>query len=127
MFIMGLISWWYGPGWRGRAVRLREKLASSADYFSVDLLLRTFFSPFRQISAGRVNGPLNMQMRAFFDRLISRAIGAMVRSVMIIVGLLAMTLHTVIGAVLLVAWGIVPLLPVIGIILAITGWIPWSL
>lgn len=127
MFIVGLLGWWYGAGWRGRGIRLREKLASSMDYFSIDLLLRTFFSPFRQISAGKAGGSLNDQMRAFADRLISRAIGAMIRLVMILVGLLAIMLHSVLGVILLVLWGIVPLLPLIGVILAITGWIPWNL
>jgi hypothetical protein len=127
MFIMGLLSWWYGVGWRGRLIRLREKLASSVDFFSIDLLLRTFFSPFRQISAGKVDGSLSVQMRAFLDRIISRSIGAMVRLVMIIVGLLAITAHFIIGVILLLLWGVVPLLPIIGIVIAGTGWIPWSL
>lgn len=127
MFIMGLLSWWYGAGWRGRLVRLREKLASSMDYFSIDLLLRTYFSPFRQISAGKVNGSLNVQMHAFLDRLISRVIGAMIRTVMIIVGVLAIMLHGIIGGAAVILWGLVPLLPIIGIVLAVQGWIPWSL
>ena len=126
MFIMGLLSWWYGTGWRGRAVRLRDKLAGLVDYFSIDLLLRTFFSPFRQISAGKVNGSLGMQMRAFVDRLISRIIGAMIRLVMIIVGLFAIFFNVVIGGVLLLFWAIVPLLPLIGIMLTVTGWMPWK-
>lgn len=126
MFILGLLSWWYGAGWRGRLVMLREKLASTIDFFSIDLLLRTFFAPFRQISAGRVDGPLTIQMRAFLDRLISRMIGAMIRLVMIIVGVLAIIFHTVIGIVWVVLWALVPLLPVAGILLAIIGWIPWK-
>jgi vacuolar-type H+-ATPase subunit I/STV1 len=126
MFIMGLLSWWYGAGWRGRAVRLREKLASSVDYFSIDLLLRTFFSPFRQISAGKVNGSLSMQLHAFVDRLISRVIGAMIRLVMIIVGLFAIFFNVVIGVVLLIVWAVMPLLPFIGVMLAVTGWMPWK-
>lgn len=127
MFIMGLLSWWYGAGWRGRWGSLREKLISATDYFSIDLLLKTFFSPFRQISAGKVGGSLNVQMHAFFDRLISRAIGACVRLVMIVAGLVAIILYAVIGTAFLVLWAVVPLLPIIGAILAVTGWIPWHL
>src|ERR1044072_5596159 len=127
MFIMGLLSWWYGAGWRGRVVMLREKLASTMDYFSIDLLLKTFFSPFRQISAGRVDGPLAVQMRAVFDRLISRMIGAMIRFVMVITGILAIIFHVVIGASLVLLWAVVPLLPVAGVLLAMSGWVPWNL
>ena len=55
------------------------KLVSVFDYFSIDLLVRTWFAPFRQISAGAVDGPIGVQIRAFFDRLISRTIGGIVR------------------------------------------------
>ena len=127
MFVLGILSWWYGAGWRQRAVRLREHLAATEDYFSIDLLLRTLFSPFRQISAGKVKGSLSVQMHAFFDRLISRMIGGMVRLFMVVVGSVAIGLYAVIGAALLVAWAAVPLLPIVGVWLFLTGWIPWSL
>lgn len=127
MFVVGILSWWYGAGWRQRFTILRERLATTVDYFSIDLLARTLFSPFRQISAGTVNGPLSVKMRAFFDRLISRAIGAMVRSFMIVFGIAAIAIHSIIGVVTLVVWAIVPMFPIIGILLFISGWIPWSL
>lgn len=127
MFIAGILQWWYGPGWRQRISLLRERLAGTMDYFSIDLLLKTFFSPFRQISAGKVSGPLGVQMRAFFDRLISRVIGAMIRFVVMIIGLLAIMLHAVIGAIAVVLWGVLPLVPVAGFILFIAGWMPWNL
>lgn len=127
MFIVGIFSWWYGQGWRQRASRLGERLRSSMDYFSIDLLLRTFFAPFRQIAAGKVNGPLGVQMRAFLDRVISRIIGAMIRFVMIIIGSLAIGFHGIVGGVLLVFWALIPLLPVVGLVLFVIGWIPWNL
>jgi len=110
-----------------RFVRLREKLMSTLDYFSIDLLFRTFFSPFRQISAGNVRGPLGVQMRAFLDRLISRMIGAMIRLTMIIVGSVAIVLYLVYGSLMLIIWGVVPLMPLIGLVLFLVGWVPWSL
>jgi hypothetical protein len=127
MFIVGILQWWYGRGWIMRVSRLREKLMGTLDYFSIDLLLRTFFSPFRQISAGQVRGPLGVQMRALLDRIISRVIGAMIRLVMIVVGVLAIILYTLIGGLMIVLWGVIPVLPVLGIILFMSGWVPWSL
>lgn len=127
MFIVGILSWWYGAGWRQRAARLGEKLAATMDYFSIDLLLRTFFSPFRQISAGKVEGPLGIRMRAFADRLISRVIGAMIRFIMIIAGVVAIIFHAVFGVLLLGLWAFVPLAPIAALVLFMAGWIPWSL
>lgn len=127
MFVVGILSWWYSAGWRQRFTMLKERLANTMDYFSIDLLARTLFAPFRQISAGRVDGPLGVKLRAFLDRLISRAIGAMVRSTMIIFGIGAIAIHSLVGAITLIVWAIIPIFPLIGIVLFISGWVPWSL
>jgi len=127
MFILGMLSWWYGAGWRQRAVRFGEKIAGTMDYFSIDLLVKTLFSPYRQISAGKVQGPLGLQMRAFLDRLLSRLIGAMIRTVMIVIGTVAILAYSLVGFLLLIVWGFIPLLPIAGIVVSMTGWIPWTL
>jgi len=127
MFIVGILSWWYGAGWKQRFTVLSERISSTADYFSIDLLLKTLFSPYRQISAGQVRGSLNVQMHAFFDRLLSRIIGAIVRSMMIVMGVAGILFYSIIGFLLVVLWGIVPLLPVAGIVLFIMGWMPWRM
>ena len=127
MLIVGLLGWWYGRGWSLQVVRMREKLLSTFDYFSIDLLLRTLFSPYRQISAGKVRGPLGVQMRAFLDRLISRLIGGMIRLTMVIVGSIAIAINGVFGSLWLIIWGVVPLLPLAGIALFVMGWMPWKL
>lgn len=105
--------------------RVLERLAATADFFSIGLLLRTLFSPFRQISAGRVRGPLGVQLHAFFDRLISRLIGAMVRTAMIFTGGFVLGFHAFIGALAVIGWLLVPLVPLAGIVLASGGWMPW--
>jgi hypothetical protein len=128
MFLVGILSWWYGDGWKYRAGLIRERLARTLDFFSISLLLQTLFSPFRQISAGKIRGPIGLQLRAFFDRLISRLIGAMVRSFMIIAGSLIIALHIVWGIVVMVCWAVIPLLPLAGILLFSIGWAPsWKL
>lgn len=126
MLVVSFLTWWYGAGWKQRFFALREQIASTYDYFSIDLLVRTLFSPFRQISAGSIRGPLGVQIRAWFDRLISRTIGAIVRLIMIIVGAIALLLTTVLGGTMLLVWSIVPLLPAMGIIMTLSGWIPWK-
>ena len=125
MFIVGILSWWYGPGWLERVSNMRDHIDSTMDYFSIGLLFKTLFSPFRQISAGKVNGPIGIQTRAFFDRLISRLIGGMVRLIMVLVGIIAISLYTVIGCIGLVVWAFIPLLPFISIALWLMDWMPW--
>lgn len=127
MFLVGILSWWYGDGWMQRAGLIRERLARTLDFFSISLLFKTLFSPFRQISAGKIRGPIGVQMHAFFDRLTSRIIGAMVRTFMIAAGAIVIALHIVWGLIVLVGWALVPLLPVAGILLFSIGWAPiWT-
>ena len=76
----------------------KERLAASADYFSIGLLITTLFAPFRQISASRVDGPIADRMRAFADRLISRLVGSIVRLAMVFSGAVVMFLQIVFGA-----------------------------
>lgn len=128
MFLVGILSWWYGQGWSSRIQLIRERLMVSADFFSVGILASTLFAPFRQISAGHVSGPIGDQMRAFFDRLISRVIGGFVRTFMIMFGLLVMLVQTIFGVLVIMAWPIFPIIPVIGFIMAVIGWVPqWNL
>ena len=124
MFIRGFISWWYFDGLRQRFGIIKERLTATADFFSVGLLALTLFAPYRQISAEKVAGSISDKMHAFLDRSISRLIGAFVRTFMIIFGLLSMLFQAVFGALTLIFWLFVPLLPVIGLIMLVIGWVP---
>ena len=127
MFIVGLFSWWYGAGWVRCISAVRGGLASIYDYFSLDLLLRTLFSPFRQISAGSVRGPIGMQLRAMLDNLISRVIGAVVRTLVIIIGTITLLVSCLLGLLRIIAWPFIPLLPIVCIVFASQGWVPWQI
>lgn len=124
MVIVGLLSWWYTAGWRQRMRLLGERLARTFDTFSIDLLVKTWFSPFRQISAGKVNGPIGVQLRAFADRLISRVVGGVIRTAVIIFGSIWLLIVALAGVVELLLWLVVPLFPVIGALLMAIGWVP---
>lgn len=117
MFLVGIFQWWYGEGWR-RHIRLSGLgVLRMADFFSIGLLARTLFAPFRQISAGQVNGPLPVKFRAFADRLFSRVFGGVIRTIFIIIGMIAIALSIIWVSVRLIAWILLPLTPVVGVIL----------
>ncbi len=124
MFIVGLLGWWYGAGWQGRLRLIGERLARAQDFFSIDLLLKTWFSPFRQIGTEGGGRGLSEQMRAMLDKLVSRLIGGIIRTFMIIFGALWLAFLTVAGLVELVLWFVVPAFPVVGLLLFAIGWVP---
>lgn len=122
MLLLSLVRWWYGDGWRERAGMVKNRLAGTMDYFSIELLIGTLFSPFRQISAERVDGPLGVKLRAFADKLISRVIGAFIRLLILVVGLVTIALQVLFSGIVLIGWAFVPLLPMVGLVMMLIGW-----
>lgn len=127
MFLVGLISWWYGRGWREQLGIMKRRLGATAGFFSIGQLALTLFAPFRQISAGHISGPFGAVMRGLVDNLISRVIGAIVRLFTIIAGLVVLAVQAVYEVVIAIGWLFVPLLPVAGFIIFAIGWVPqWT-
>ena len=121
LLVTSLIRWWYTEGWRARARLIADRLDGTIDYFSVDLLIKTLFAPYRQISVGKVDGSLEVKMRALIDKLFSRVIGAFIRLIILIIGGLVISLQAVFGLVILCGWLFVPLLPVFGAVMTVVG------
>ena len=119
MFIVGVISWWYSVGWKRAAVDVWESIERLYDTFSLGLLLKTLFAPWRQISAGKVRGPIGVQLRAFFDRLVSRIIGGFIRIITLLIGVAALCLMLLIGLLRLAIWPLVPAMPAVMVVAAI--------
>ena len=125
MFLVGLISWWYGRGWIEQWGRILQRFKATLDFFSVGQLMSTLFAPFRQISTSSgSDGSFGAAMRAFFDKLISRIIGAIVRIGTIFIGLIAILFQALYVTVMMIIWWFLPLFPIVGLILFVIGWVP---
>ncbi|MFZ2544448.1 MAG: hypothetical protein WAW80_00520 [Candidatus Saccharimonadales bacterium] len=122
LLVSSLLSWWYGVGWKQQVQIIANRLDGTIDYFSFSLLLKTLFSPYRQISAGGVDGPLEVKLRAMADKLFSRIFGAFIRIIIIIIGGIAIGVQVIFSLLMLVLWGLVPLLPIAGIVMVFIGW-----
>lgn len=123
MFIVGLFTWWYTLGWKKVWQILVQKLIASEDFFSIDLLLGSLFAPFKQISAASsTDGNFQVKLQAWFDKQFSRVVGAIVRIVLILTGTVWMLVQVVADILILLSWPLLPLLPIIGLVLAIGGW-----
>lgn len=126
MLFVSLIRWWYGSGWLDQLTLVRDRFDRTADLFSLELSLRTLFKPFRQIDADRARkGSLDVMLRAVFDQLFSRFIGAFARMTLIVVGSFALLFEGLAGAVRLALWPLVPVAPLLMIPLAQSGVVSW--
>lgn len=122
MLIATFFAWWYGVGWMTLVQKVSGRVTGVLSFFSVGQLITSLFAPFRQISAGRVQGPLGVILRAWVDRLFSRGIGAVVRSLLILTGLLCAGFYGVLGFIMIIFWPVLPGLPLLGFVLMVTGY-----
>jgi hypothetical protein len=125
MFLVGLLSWWYGRGWIAQWRHIAERWMATVQFFSIGQLVATLFAPFRQISATPNNSASPaVAIRAFFDQLISRIIGAFVRFFTILAGVIVIFFQVIYCIAIMAIWWILPALPVVGFILLAIGWVP---
>jgi hypothetical protein len=122
MFIWFWARWWYGAGWGWAWQRaVAERVSWCNDAFSLSRLIQTWAAPFKQTASGRVRGSMGDHLRAWLDRVVSRTIGFLVRSVLIFAGVVACVLVFIFGLIFMVAWPILPILPIICVVLWISG------
>lgn len=122
MIVAEVLAWWYAAGWWRLVREAAARTNNTLEFFSMGVLFRTLFDPFRQIDAGHVRGSLQDQWRSFSNRQVSRFIGAIIRGAVIFAGLVSALAVTIFGLVQIVLWPLLPALPFIGLGLMLAGW-----
>lgn len=98
------------------------QLAKMMDFFSVGLLIKTLFTPFRLIDSYSSGGQgLDAKIRAAIDKLIGRLIGAMIRSAVLIFAIVVIFTTILIDLLKIILWLSAPSLPIIGAVLLALG------
>ncbi len=122
MLILSFFGWWYGRGFKNYLLDFVDHLKDLVDFFSMSILLRNLFDPFKQIGVERrINMSLGERMREWVDLQVSRVVGATVRFMILIAGTIVLMLRIVIGLVLGILWPLMPLLLVYSIMLFSRG------
>lgn len=105
--IFELLRWWYGAGWAAAFSRITERTASVSHAFSVPILLKTLFAPWRRIVTSGAKG-LDAKMQALLDNLVSRTVGFVSRFVMLIAAAVVTLGTFLLGAAIALAWPLIP-------------------
>ena len=95
-------------------------LVFNLNYFSIPLLLKTFFTHWRQYkwSYGRGFDPWRY-FEAFFSNLISRVLGAIMRAILISLGTITEAFILIFGIILFFGWIFLPIFIVLGLFFGI--------
>ncbi len=113
MFVIYMMGWWYGAGWKHQFTLVGKRVTKVSKAFSGGALLRTLFSPWKQIVTGTErDAALGDKMRAILDNIISRFVGFMVRSLTLLAAVITLIATLLIGLVLVLAWPLVPFAPI---------------
>lgn len=119
--VYGFFVWWYADGlvrfWQSANLLLFK----IADFFSVDILLRTWVAPWKNDVLSARNISLSDQFQLWKLNFASRLIGFLVRTIVIFTALIILTSAIICFALGLSLWLILPflsvLLPVIGTVI----------
>lgn len=116
MAIAYLLGWWYGQGWSWLLKMVQKNLTAIGETFSVPMLIKTLFSPWKQIQTAAT---FRNFFQAAIDNLVSRFIGAVLRIFMLIAALFLTASVVIGGLALIIIW---PVFPLLIFILPVAAW-----
>lgn len=119
VIILQFWGWYYSGAIKSLLSIWRNFIIFVREYFSIPLLLRTLFSPWRRdiTKYGRGFSIKNFLETLSFN-LISRGFGFLIRSTTIVMGLICLAGVIILGIIALIVWLI---LPIVLIFMIITG------
>ncbi|HEA84488.1 MAG TPA: hypothetical protein ENI04_00715 [Candidatus Wildermuthbacteria bacterium] len=95
---------------------IKNVLLFNLEYFSVVLLLKTLFSPWKRYQwSHKGSFSIKKSMEALVSNLISRTLGALIRGFIIIVGLISEVALLGASAFVFLGWMILPLLIILAL------------
>ena len=110
------ISWYFFDIPKEILKAWRNFLLFNFNFFSITLLLRTLFSPWRKYKYSYGRGfDFKRYLNVFSFNMISRAIGAIVRIFVIIFGLICEFFVFLFGIIIFLGWLILPFLLFLGL------------
>jgi hypothetical protein len=109
MLLASFFSWWYGSGWKQQLSGLGPRIKSVEETFSVKQILRTLFAPWKKIISYPGDN-INEKFRAFVDNMFSRAVGFVVRSIVLLAALLSIIITIILSIIEVILWPLMPLL-----------------
>jgi hypothetical protein len=112
-----LLAWWYSRGMKLAVDHALQRIKNTFHLFSIPILLRTLFAPWKRIITPPGAG-LDAHFRAAIDNMVSRTIGFIVRFFVLLTAGLLLLLSIIVSLIELMLW---PLIPIAAPAAIITG------
>ncbi len=120
MLMLEFFRWWYGTGWSKTITDLRRRLDKTTQMFSLSIILRTLFAPWRRIITPPGQS-LDTRFRSFIDNMVSRLVGLVVRLVTLVVALICMSGVALISLLVIIVWPLLPAVVIVALVKGIIG------
>ena len=104
------ILWHYTKAWQDIFRIIGNYLWFIGNFFSIGLLSRTLFSPWRRLSVSGGKGSKDGFFGALLINTLLRGVGFLARSITILVGVAALFLTIIFSCAFLVAWLFLPVI-----------------
>jgi hypothetical protein len=107
--ILSWLSWHYVVAMKELLIMCKDFFLFTSYYFSIPFLLRTLFYPWRKQKIYREKG---FNIASFFDALLfnafSRFMGALIRTVVILIGVVAQIITVFVSFLIILFWILLP-------------------
>jgi len=104
------ILWHYTKAWQDIFRIIGNYLWFVGNYFSINLLMQTLFSPWRRLSVAGGKGTSDTYLGALLVNSFMRLVGFFVRLVTIIVGAIALLFTITLACAFVIAWLFLPII-----------------
>lgn len=125
MIIIEYITWYFFEIPLNIVKIIRNYFLFCLNFFSIPLLLKTFFSPWRRTTWRSQSRGIDIpaMAEAFFSNLISRGIGAVMRFILIFFGIISEIFIITAGAAVLLLWIALPFICLWGIYYSLSNYL----
>jgi hypothetical protein len=111
MVLLLFFRWWYTAGWLNAFDRIAERIKNIYRDFSLPILIRTLFEPWKQITSYAPQGSsVDLKLRVLFDNFFARIIGFIIRVSVITFSVVIMLFVAIVGLLIALFWPLVPFL-----------------
>ncbi len=104
--------WWFKEVPGEILFIMRKAIKKIFLYFSIDLLAKTLFLPWKRDEIDTSNLSLDLKLRVWIMNIVSRLVGATVRIITIVSGLFAIGITAVIGVFMTIGFVALPFLSI---------------